>query len=96
MAKVMAVESLTNGVLRTYGEGEMLGEKIPNVEPFKSIEIKNPCIKLDSGRYVWGFQCWWGPIEKMQAKLGPIIKETIVIEITDEEEILPISEEPKA
>ena len=24
---------------------------------------QNPCIHLDSGDVVWGFQCWWGPTE---------------------------------
>jgi hypothetical protein len=30
----------------------------------------NPCIKLDSGRYVWGFQCWWNSEERMQELLA--------------------------
>lgn len=37
----------------------------------------NPCIKLDSGETVWGFQCWWGPedeIKKMAAG-----KEVVVV-----------------
>jgi hypothetical protein len=28
----------------------------------------NPCIHLDSGDVVWGFQCWWGPIDGANRK----------------------------
>jgi len=27
---------------------------------------KNPRIKLDNGTIVWGFQCWWGPEDKIK------------------------------
>lgn len=30
----------------------------------------NPCIYLDSGDVVWGFQCWWGPVERFERKFG--------------------------
>jgi hypothetical protein len=29
----------------------------------------NPRIRLDDGRVVWGFQCWWGPEEKFEGWL---------------------------
>jgi hypothetical protein len=29
---------------------------------------KNPCIHLDSGDIVWGFQCWWGPLDSANAR----------------------------
>lgn len=30
--------------------------------------LSNPCIQLDSGRYVWGFQCWWGSIDVIKER----------------------------
>lgn len=27
----------------------------------------NPKIRLDDGREVWGYQCWWGPAEDFKA-----------------------------
>jgi hypothetical protein len=32
----------------------------------------NPCIYLDSGDIVWGFQCWWGPPEQFEKKFPRI------------------------
>lgn len=30
----------------------------------------NPKIVLDSGKVVWGCECWWGPEEKMRAEIA--------------------------
>lgn len=30
---------------------------------------KNPRIKLDSGKIVWGCECWWGPEENIKKNL---------------------------
>jgi hypothetical protein len=64
--RVIAIESLSHGVLRVYGLGIYLGNKIPDVEPFRSRGLKNPCIQLDSGRIIWGFQCWWQEISQFE------------------------------
>lgn len=64
--KVIAIESMSDGVLKTYGEGEYLGDLVPDTAPFKDMNLKNPCIKLDSGGYVWGFQSWWGDADKVR------------------------------
>lgn len=29
----------------------------------------NPKIKLDSGKVVWGCECWWGPEENIKAQI---------------------------
>jgi hypothetical protein len=64
--RVLALESSNGKTIRVYGEGTLLGSKTPDAEPFKSLNLKNPCILLDSGKYVWGYQCWWGELEKMK------------------------------
>ena len=61
---VTAIESIKDGICRSYGEGEYIGDKEPNGGWMKDTGIKNPCIKLDSGKYVWGYQCWWGEKSK--------------------------------
>lgn len=30
----------------------------------------NPCIKLDNGQKVWGFESWWGPEEQVKKSIG--------------------------
>lgn len=81
--RVIAIQSINKGVCRSYGEGEYLGEKEPNGGPFKDSGIKNPCIKLDSGQYVWGYQCWWGNIEDFYKKYKDSIKETIIVDVPE-------------
>ena len=88
--KVVAIESLEKGELRSYGEGKYLGDKVPDVSPFKEIKLKSPCIKLDSGKHVWGFQCWWGDINKFRKCYKNVIQTEIIVDIEDE--ILPIEE----
>ena len=57
--RVTAIESIKDGICRSYGEGEYIGYREPNGGWMKDLGIKNPCIKLDSGKYVWGYQCWY-------------------------------------
>ena len=87
--RVIAIESFKDGVMRSYGEGEYLGQKIPDTDPFNKLQIKNPCIKLDSDKYVWGFQCWWGSVENFRKSLVGRIEKEIIVEIDGE--ILPVS-----
>jgi hypothetical protein len=41
---------------------------------------ENPCIHLDSGDIVWGYQCWWGPEERL-AELGRTVEIVPVPEV---------------
>jgi hypothetical protein len=84
--KVIAIKSMKNGILKIYGEGLYIGDKVPDVYPFNEFKIKNPCIKLESGKYVWGFECWWGDKQKLREKYN--IKEEIIID--KEENIQPL------
>lgn len=87
--KVIAMESFKNGHLRLFGEG-VKTDRVPDIEAFKNIKLKNPCIKLDNGKHVWGFECWWGEKEAFEKKYGEHIKTTEIVEI--ENEILPVEE----
>lgn len=83
--RVFAVLSATNKEVSLIGKGEYLGDRplseagpdavgpfglpvsaILEVDP----EHKNPCIKLDNGEIVWGFECWWGPEEELAPWVG--------------------------
>jgi hypothetical protein len=90
--RVIAIESLKNGKLRSYSEGEYIGDLIPDIKPFNEIKMMNPCILLDGGKYVWGFQCWWSNnIEWFNETYSEYIKETEIIDI-GENEVLPLTD----
>lgn len=78
--RVTAIQSLKKGVLYSYGEGEYIGDLVPDTEPFASAGIPNPCVKLDTGKYIWGFECWWMDITKFNKNYAPAVKETIMVE----------------
>ncbi len=86
--RVIAIESLKDGKLRSYGEGDM-EHRVPDQWPWNENSIKNPCIKLDSGQYVWGFQCWWFPVEQFKKDYEEAIKNQKIIKVKDE--ILPLN-----
>lgn len=41
-------------------------ERVADMFRFSAL---NPCIHLDSGDTVWGYQCWWGETEQVSKKL---------------------------
>jgi hypothetical protein len=93
---IIAVRSVTDGVLSIYGEGEYLGEKVPDRAPFNMIGagIPNPCIKItdggiNDGKLVWGFMCWWSEKEKFLEKYAESITQTVVVPIPED---IPIYE----
>lgn len=52
------------------GYGVYRGRDIPPDEMMQELGIDNPKIQLDDGRVVWGYQCWWGPEEKVKDQIG--------------------------
>lgn len=45
---------------------------MPELEPnlakaIISVPLRNPRIKLDSGKTVWGYECWWSEITGLEA-----------------------------
>ena len=78
--RVTAIRSLKGGILETYGSGILMERQVPDISPFKEVGLKNPCIKLDTGKYVWGYECWWGEEEKFDNKYKDVVTETIIVE----------------
>ena len=93
--RVIAVQSLENGVLKTYGEGEVIFGLVPDVEPFKNFGMTNPCIKLDTGKHVWGFECWWGEVAAFRARYADSIESEEIVDVENEILPLPVSESEK-
>lgn len=68
-----------DGIVYSFGEGVYLGDMIPGSvedmpEPvgllaaLRDSSAPNPCIRLDSGQYVWGCECWWGSVDRIKKK----------------------------
>ncbi len=59
-----------------FGYGTYEGDEIPpeNVKLFGislfELGLKNPKIILDSGKIVWGCECWWGGEETVKKSIG--------------------------
>jgi len=57
------------------GYGIYEGEEVPHtavgflVAGMIQANRKNPKILLDSGKLVWGCECWWGPEDKIIQRL---------------------------
>lgn len=62
--------------VRLFGYGVYEGDEVPppGIQIFgadlHALGHTNPKIKLDSGKVVWGCECWWGPEEKVKATIG--------------------------
>lgn len=58
-----------------YGYGNYVGDFVPleavggMAEMLKLNSVVNPKIVLDSGKVVYGCECWWGDEDKMKEKL---------------------------
>lgn len=84
MKRVIAIESFKNNVCRLYGEGVYIGDKEPSEGFLKDTGIKNPCIKLDSGKYIWGYQCWWIDIDTFNEKYKSYAHDFVTVEIDED------------
>lgn len=82
--RVGAISHTDRNVLFLFGYGVYLGEfhppkGTPGLFGMDASESPNdnPCILLDSGKIIWGCQCWWGPEEKVKRTVDryPIVKE---------------------
>ena len=66
--RVIAIVSHDEEAVQLLGHGTYRGyQEVPN----SGIPgWQNPCIELDSGHTVWGYQCWWGDEDTMTLMLG--------------------------
>lgn len=87
--RVLAIQKSTEVSAHVFGEGVYLGERIPDQSPFKELGVRNPYIKLDDGTSVWGFQCWWGDVERGKRALG----NRTIFQVKNDNTIEPVEEE---
>ena len=65
--RVGAVMSADQKTVKFFGWGVFEGREVPGEgiggvmgEVLREAGVTNPKIKLDSGKVVWGCECWWG------------------------------------
>ncbi len=61
--RVVAIRSADSKRVLTFGEGVYQGRVY-----CEALGYENPCILLDMGMRVWGYQCWWGPVDQMKER----------------------------
>ena len=74
--KVIAIKSISKDreKVNIFGYGEYLGEK-----PCPELQgCLNPCIRLDNGKIVWGYQCWWGNADRVEKEIIKAKKVNVV------------------
>jgi hypothetical protein len=85
--RVGAIFAETDKRVEFLGYGSYAGDFVPETaggflaEIAKIVESKNPKIFLDSGKVVWGCECWWGPEEEIKKHLEG--REIIQVDIDD-------------
>ena len=75
-----AIGSRVGAILSTDAETvSLLGYGTYEGDLESPLGFPNPCIKLDSGKKVWGFQCWWGSEAEIQKEIGS--RKVIVVDV---------------
>jgi hypothetical protein len=85
--RVGAILGSKDGVVEFFGFGVYMGDEVPQeavggiAASLRSMCIKNPCIELDSGKIVYGCECWWGGEEQVKKRLDAA--EVVNVDIDD-------------
>ena len=67
--RVIAIASAKDGVVKSFGAGVYAGDfKLPKDAAGLNFGQTNPRIDLDTGKTVWGCECWWGPEETVKKR----------------------------
>lgn len=48
------------------------------------VKYENPRIRLDDGKTVWGFECWWGPESEWPTLVEKYAPRTVVVVDVDD------------
>ena len=67
---VGAVQKADDDTVWIYGYGKYVGDEVPCRGFLQKAQITNPCIVLDNGSKVYGFECWWGDAAEMKKFIG--------------------------
>lgn len=71
--RVVAISSADDSKVYVFGFGTYEGDFVPEKTSFMTslladAGLVNPRIKLDSGKVVYGCECWWGPEDGFQER----------------------------
>jgi hypothetical protein len=86
--RVGAISHGKDGTLYIFGYGVYDGDFVPETaagwmgEACQEVGASNPRITLDSGKVVWGCECWWGSESRVREYCEKFKK---VVEIDIEE-----------
>ena len=70
--RVGAMLSSRDGIVMMLGYGVRLEDEVPPDDigwMGSEIQLKNPCLQLDSGVKVYGCECWWGSEDSVKTRL---------------------------
>lgn len=72
--RVGAILSASKTHVYLLGFGVYEGDFVPDASDSIATAIremgwKNPRLRLDDGRVVWGCECWWGPEERVRREM---------------------------
>jgi hypothetical protein len=94
--RVTALLCVDGDKVYSFGDGTYVGDEVPPPEinpEFRAAmgelgmaERPNPKIDLDSGKTVWGCECWWGPADEIKSKFPEDKFDWINVDIEKERE----------
>lgn len=91
--RVYAIYGSEGDKVEVFGPGVFLGKKVPGEDPsipvpvgplgdmVREAGLDNPLIRLDTGQYVWGCECWWGSEAAAMKHIGA--QPTVVVDIDE-------------
>src|SRR5512137_163150 len=91
--RVMAIISAERETMtvKSLGEGVYMGEEmLPDTavgflaKAVRAARAPNPRIDLDSGKTVWGCECWWGTVKSFRDRLPSPPWTWVDVDIDDE------------
>lgn len=86
--RVGAILSADKDTVKLIGYGTFQGNKVPPEgsagmgSMLHQAGVSNPCIRLDDGSLVFGYECWWGSEEAIKSKIGD--RQVIQVDMTKE------------
>lgn len=80
--RVGAILSADGDRVQLLGFGKYVGDEVPGegIAGF-NIGIPNPKIVLDSGKVVFGCECWWGTESQIRKQIGS--RKIVEVDIDD-------------
>ena len=69
-ARIGAILKADDKNVYLLGYGTYDGDDVPPSGFLHEAKCPNPKLSLDDGTVVWGYQCWWGEMSKVEDMIG--------------------------